>query len=44
MVGLYLIAVGICWMNDRRRTRAAFTAGYAGLSDDQASPSDLPHH
>jgi sec-independent protein translocase protein TatC len=41
MVGLYMIAVGICWMNDRRRAQQAVAAGFGGLSDDEASPLDL---
>lgn len=37
MVGLYMIAVGVCWINDRRRRRRD---AFAGLSDDEASPLD----
>jgi len=40
MVGLYLVAVGICWLNDRRRHRRDLEAGFAGLDDDEASPLD----
>jgi len=38
MTGLYLLAVGICWLNDRRRHRRDVEQGWAGLSDDEASP------
>jgi sec-independent protein translocase protein TatC len=41
MVGLYMVAVGVAWLNDRRRDRKAAAAGYGGLSDDQASRLDL---
>ena len=41
MVGLYMIAVGICWFNDRRRARRAVAEGFGGLSDDEASPLDV---
>jgi sec-independent protein translocase protein TatC len=41
MVGLYLAAVGIAWLIDRRRARRAATSGFSGLSDDEASPLDL---
>ena len=38
MTGLYLVAVGICWLNDRRRHRRDLAAGFGGLDDDEASP------
>ncbi len=38
MVGLYLLAVGIAWVNDRRRARRAAADGFGDLSDDEASP------
>jgi sec-independent protein translocase protein TatC len=38
MVGLYLVAVGIAWVNDRRRARRAAADGFGDLSDDEASP------
>ncbi|MDQ1289005.1 MAG: sec-independent protein translocase protein TatC [Actinomycetota bacterium] len=41
MTGLYAIAVGICWLNDRRRHRRDLETGFAGLDDDEASPLDL---
>jgi sec-independent protein translocase protein TatC len=41
MVGLYLLAVGVAWLNDRRRHRRDERAGFAGLSEDEASPLDL---
>jgi sec-independent protein translocase protein TatC len=37
MVGLYLVAVGICYLNDRRRLRRN---PFAELDDDEASPLD----
>src|SRR3954453_23712226 len=40
MVGLYLIAVGIAYLNDRRRAKRAAAAGFGDLSDDEASPLD----
>jgi sec-independent protein translocase protein TatC len=40
MVGLYLIAVGIAWLNDRRRRRRDLESGFAGLDDDEASTLD----
>ncbi|HEY6797424.1 MAG TPA: twin-arginine translocase subunit TatC [Kineosporiaceae bacterium] len=40
MTGLYLLAVGICWLNDRRRRRRDLEQGFAGLDDDQASSLD----
>ena len=40
MTGLYLVAVGIAWLNDRRRRRRDLAAGFAGLSDHEASPLD----
>ena len=41
MTGLYVLAVGICALNDRRRRRRDVAAGLAGLDDDEASPLDL---
>jgi len=41
MVGLYMLAVGVAWMNDRRRKQRDVAAGFAGLSDEEASPLDL---
>jgi sec-independent protein translocase protein TatC len=43
MVGLYLIAVGICWTNDRRRARHTPTTNWTNLPDDEASPPELLH-
>ena len=40
MTGLYLVAVGVCWLNDRRRRRRDVAAGLTGLDDDEASPLD----
>lgn len=43
MVGLYLLSVGICWVNDRRRARKAGSEDFSALDDDEmsylASPS-----
>ncbi len=38
IVGLYMAAVGVAWLVDRRRARRAAAEGLAGLSDDEASP------
>jgi sec-independent protein translocase protein TatC len=38
MCALYFAAVGVAFLNDRRRERAALAAGFAGLADDEASP------
>jgi sec-independent protein translocase protein TatC len=38
MTGLYALAVGICFLNDRRRRRHD---AFAGLSDSEASPLDV---
>jgi sec-independent protein translocase protein TatC len=38
MVGLYMLAVGIAFLNDRRRARRAAAEGWGNLADDQASP------
>lgn len=38
MVALYLAAVGVAWLVDRRRERRRAEDPVAGLSDDQASP------
>lgn len=38
MVGLYMVAVGIAWFNDRRRERRRAAEGFGDLSDDEASP------
>jgi len=40
MTLLYFAAVGAAFLNDRRRARIAARSGYAGLSDDEASPLD----
>src|SRR3954469_679128 len=40
MVGLYMIAVGIAFVNDRRKARRAAADGFEDLSDDEASPLD----
>src|SRR6185503_7432154 len=40
MVGLYMIAVGIAFLNDRRKARRAAAEGWGDLSDDEASPLD----
>jgi sec-independent protein translocase protein TatC len=39
---LYFAAVGVAFLNDRRKARAALADGYGGLSDDETSP--LEHH
>src|SRR4051794_12627586 len=41
MVGLYMLAVGIAWLNDRRRRNRDVAEGFAGLSDDEASPLNV---
>jgi sec-independent protein translocase protein TatC len=38
MVGLYMIAVGIAFLNDRRKARRAAAEGWGDLSDEEASP------
>jgi sec-independent protein translocase protein TatC len=38
IVALYMAAVGVAWLVDRRRARRAAAEGLAGLSDDEASP------
>lgn len=38
MVGLYMGAVGVAWMVDRRRARRAAADPLANLPDDEASP------
>jgi sec-independent protein translocase protein TatC len=40
MSALYFAAVGVAFLNDRRRARAALVAGVAALSDDETSPLD----
>jgi len=40
MVGLFMIAVGIAFLNDRRKARRAAAEGWGDLSDDEASPLD----
>ena len=40
--GLVEVAEFIVWLNDRRRAR--IPSPYAGLSDDEVSPLDLPDH
>jgi sec-independent protein translocase protein TatC len=37
---LYFAAVGIAFLNDRRKSRLAAAAGYGELSDDELSPLD----
>jgi sec-independent protein translocase protein TatC len=38
MVALYMIAVGLAFLNDRRKARRAAAEGWGDLSDDEASP------
>jgi sec-independent protein translocase protein TatC len=38
MVGLYMIAVGIAYLHDRRKARRAAAEGWGDLSDEEASP------
>src|SRR3954471_19488376 len=38
MVGLFMIAVGIAFLNDRRKARRAAAEGWGDLSDEEASP------
>jgi sec-independent protein translocase protein TatC len=38
MVGLYMVAVGIAWIHDRRKARREVAEGWGGLDDDEASP------
>jgi sec-independent protein translocase protein TatC len=38
MIALYMAAVGVAWFVDRRRAKQAVKDGFAGLSDDEASP------
>jgi sec-independent protein translocase protein TatC len=38
MVGLYMIAVGIAFLHDRRKARRAAAEGWGDLSDEEASP------
>lgn len=38
MVGLYLLAVGVCLLNDRRRRRRRENDPVFGMDDDEASP------
>src|SRR3954453_9055031 len=40
MVALYMIAVGIAVLNDRRKARRAAAEGWGDLADDEASPLD----
>ncbi|MEV6522768.1 twin-arginine translocase subunit TatC [Longispora sp. NPDC051575] len=37
---MYFIAIGIAWLNDRRRGRKSGAAEYANLADDEAAPLD----
>jgi sec-independent protein translocase protein TatC len=39
---LYFAAVGVAFLNDRRKAKAAVAAGYGALPDDETSPLD--HH
>jgi len=38
MCALFFLAIGVSILNDRRRHRRELREGYAGLSDDEASP------
>lgn len=38
MVGLFLLALGICLLNDRKRRRRSGEPDYEALGDDEASP------
>jgi sec-independent protein translocase protein TatC len=38
MCVLYWVAVGVAYLNDRRKARRAAEDPYTGLSDDEASP------
>ena len=38
MVALYMIAVGVAFLNDRRKARRAAAEGWGDLADDEASP------
>ncbi|WP_299039235.1 twin-arginine translocase subunit TatC [uncultured Pseudokineococcus sp.] len=38
MCALFFLAIGVSALNDRRRRRRDLREGYAGLSDDEASP------
>jgi sec-independent protein translocase protein TatC len=40
MVALFMLAVGIAYLNDRRRARRAAAEGWGDLADDEASPLD----
>ncbi len=42
IVLLYLAALGVCFLNDRRRARRAAAAPSAAWSDDEASPLPQP--
>ncbi len=42
MLLLIVIALGICWLNDRRRDRRAHDSGLADLDDDAASTIEAP--
>lgn len=37
LLGLFALAMGVAWINDRRRRRSASRSEYAGLDDDEAS-------
>jgi sec-independent protein translocase protein TatC len=41
---LYEVAVAVARWTDRRRARQAEESEFAGLSDDEASPLNVPHH
>lgn len=40
MCALYFVAVGVAFLNDRRRFKTSMAAEYAGLTDDETSPLD----
>ena len=42
MLVLIFMALGVCWLNDRRRARNASESDFSDLDDDAASPIDAP--
>jgi sec-independent protein translocase protein TatC len=40
MCALYFAAVGVAFLNDRRRAKAALASGGGALADDETSPLD----
>jgi sec-independent protein translocase protein TatC len=40
MVALYMGAVGVAWLHDRRVARRRLAEGFGGVADDEASPLD----